>query len=214
MSDLPESARSDVFGPAHSGVGRSVRGSVMLEFVLAFPLVLTLILACMQLAHLWLAKEVVHYAAFCAARASLVCETSEYQGAGQRAAEQVCAWIAEGNTAGEQDKQIPGWGAIPGSGGVSRKTKATIASEGRWNIRATVSHDFALIFPLVGPMIGWGMNPWAKGQEYVEQQPVDSTGNIGDPDRVRYPHLRLTETVILPKPYATVSKMKIPVAGW
>ena len=43
----------------------------MLEFVLAFPLILTLMLACMQFAHMWMAKQVVHYAAYCAARAAL-----------------------------------------------------------------------------------------------------------------------------------------------
>ncbi len=185
----------------------------MLEFVLAFPLILTLMLACMQFAHMWLAKQVVHYAAFCSARAALVCNKGEYQKAGQQAAEQVCAWIVHGHTGGEQDKQVPGWGAIPDSGGVKRKTKTQIEDVGRWNVRATVTFDFALLFPLVGPMIGYDMNPWAYGQEYVEQH-KDATGNIHDIDEVRYPHVRFTEVVVLPKPYVTVSKMGLPAPGW
>jgi len=186
----------------------------MLEFVLVFPIVLTLILACMQFAHIFVAKQLVHYAAFCAARAALVCHQDERQPAGKRAAEQVCAWIVTGRTAGEQDKQIPGWGVIPGSGGVARKTSVRFKDVGRWNVQATVTFDFALIFPLVGPMIGWCMDPWARGQEYVEQKPVDDTGNIGDADMLRYPHMRFTETVVLPKPYVTVSHMGLPASGW
>lgn len=185
----------------------------MLEFVLAFPLMLTLMLACMQFAHLWLAKQVVHYAAFAAARSALVCEPSEYQKAAQQAAEQVCAWVSVGKTAGEADKRIPGWGAIPGSGGVSRKTRAHVEMVGRWNVRATVEHDFALVFPLVGPIIGWGVNPWQPGQEYAEQH-ADATGNIGDAEMVRFPHVRFTETVVLPKPYVTLPKMGLPASGW
>ena len=66
-------------------------GTVMLEFVLAFPLILTLMLGCMQFAHIWMAKQVVHYSAFCAARAALVCHDGERKAAAQQAAEQVCA---------------------------------------------------------------------------------------------------------------------------
>ena len=192
---------------------RACGGSVMLEFVLAFPVVLTLMLACMQFAHLWMAKQVVYYAAFAAARSTLVCQESEYPQAAQQAAEQVCAWISTGKQDGETDKRIPGWGAIPGSGGVARKTRVRVENVGRWNVRATVQHDFALIYPLVGPIMAWGMNPWERGKEYAEQT-TDETGNIGDSEMVRFPHLRLTETVVLPKPYVTLPAMGLPASGW
>lgn len=189
------------------------RGSVMLEFVLAFPLILTLIMACMQFAHIWMGKQVVHYAAYCAARAALVCEKGEYQKAGQQAAEQVCAWVVNGMTAGEVDKQIPGWGEIAGSGGVKRKTRVTVEEEGQWNIKAVVEQDFALIMPVAGPMIGWLTNPWDSGQEYTEQR-ADDSGNIGDADLIRYAHIQFKETVYMPKPYVTLPKMGIPSGGW
>lgn len=201
-------------GPIQSvGSHGRTSGSVMLEFVLAFPLVLTLMLGCMQFAHIWMGKQVVLYAAFCAARAALVCEKGEYREAGQQAAEQVCAWVVNGQTAGEPEKRIPGWGAIPGSGAVGRKTKVQIEDVGQWNVQATVEHDFALIFPIAGPMIAWLTNPWESNREYLEQR-ADQTGNIGDQDLIRYPHLRFKETVCLPKPYVTVPKMGIPSGGW
>jgi len=195
---------------------QKISGSVMLEFVLAFPVILTLMLACMQFAHIWMAKQVVHYAAYCAARAALVCEKGEYHGKDkgpQQAAEQVCAWVGRGMLAGESDKRIPGWGSIPGSGGVRRKTKVTIEELGAWNIKATVENDFALVFPLVGPMIGWGVNPWQSGSEWIEQH-ADETGDIGRADLVQYPHIRFTESVVLPKPYVMLPKSGLPAPGW
>jgi Flp pilus assembly protein TadG len=193
--------------------GQTRSGSVMLEFILAFPLILTLLTACMQFAHLWMGKQVIHYAAFCAARAALVCEPSEYPAAGRQAAEQICAWVVNGKMAGEADKRIPGWGEIPGSGGVKRKTQVTVTEVGQWNVRATVEHDFALVFPVAGPMIGWLVNPWDGGSEYDEQR-ADTSGNVGDGDLIRYPHLKFKETVVLSKPYKTLPRMGIPAGGW
>jgi len=69
--------RSFMRSVAMGRIGKIADGSVMLEFVLAFPIVLTLLLGCMQFAHIWMAKQVVHYSAYCAARAVLVCEKSE-----------------------------------------------------------------------------------------------------------------------------------------
>ena len=48
------------------------RGSVMMEFVIALPVLLALVTGCIQFAHLVAARLVVHYAAYCAARAGLV----------------------------------------------------------------------------------------------------------------------------------------------
>ena len=214
MATLPEATHAVVLAPACPCAERSVCGSVMLEFVLAFPLILTLMLACMQFAHMWMAKQVVHYAAFAAARATLVCQEGEYQQAAQQSAEQVCAWISIGAAPGEADKRVPGWGAIPGSGGVGRKTRVRVEKVGKWNVRATVEHDFALIFPIVGPIIGWGVSPWESGLEYVAQRPIDASGNIGNSDWVHYPHVRFTEVVVLPKPYVTMPRMGLPAAGW
>jgi len=156
---------------------------------------------------------VVHYSAFCAARAALVCHSGERGAAAQQAAEQACAWIAEGTTGGESDKRIPGWGEIPGSGGVSRKTRVRVEDVGRWNVKGTVEHDFALIFPIAGPMIGWLVNPWADGREWLEQRAAD-TGNVGSADLIRQAHLRFKEVAVLPRPYVVLPEMGLPASGW
>ena len=181
-------------------------GSVMLEFVLSFPIVLSLLLACIQFSHIWLARQVVHYSAYCAARATLVSHKGEYQPVAERAAEVVCAWIVKGHSAGESDRVVPGWGGIPGSGAAKRKTRVEIDDSG-WNVSATVEHQFALIVPIAGPMIGWAVNPWRENSEWLETK-ADETGNVGDADILRHPHILFTETVSLPKPYVTVTPTK------
>ncbi len=202
---------------------RDRSGTVMMEVVLAFPLLLTLILGCIQFSHIWVARLVVNYAAYNAARAALVsCEsagevygtfTGDDPNASKRAAEQVCAWVIMGEAPGEVNSSdqvvLPGWGTVPGSGAVARKTRVTIAQDNPWNVTATVSLDFALITPIVGPMIAWGVDPW--GRVAWAERNADMTGNAWRfVDSVEYPHIILQETVVMPKPYITTTPSDWP----
>lgn len=194
--------------------GRS--GSVMLEFVMAFPLILLLMLGCMQITHIWIARQVTVYAAYCAARAALVVPQDEYPAAGKQAAEQVCAWAIIGQAEGEPEKVIPGWGTIPGTGAIGRGTKVVtmIRQVDPWNVSATVTFDFGLVMPVAGPVIGWLVNPWNENSEWLEQR-ADDTGNMHRfVDSVQYPHVRFRETVVLSKPYVTLPLMGVPSGGW
>ena len=230
---------------------RSSSGTVMMEFVIAFPLLVVLMLGIFQFAQIWSARQVVHYAAFCAARAALVtvcgpgggsgpsshwprsqdlpyaglaaqfCQNSiaatrangvpgfartEAEWAGNKAAAQVCSWIVMGSSSSlsNQNLSIPKWGSVPGSGSAERKTRAVVEQTSDWNIRATVEHDFALITPIVGPMIAWGLDPWSAKNPWLVTT-KDVTGDVhAGLDDVPYPHIRLTETVWLPKPYQTI----------
>ena len=55
-----------------AGRFRSERGQALVEYAIVFPLQLVMTLAIIQLAHIFVAKQVVEYAAFCGARAKLV----------------------------------------------------------------------------------------------------------------------------------------------
>jgi len=160
--------------------GRS--GSVMLEFVIAFPLVLTLVFACIQFSQIWIARMVVHYGAFCAARSALVCTTDEYNGASSgpyRAATNVCALLL-------QPWDCPG-----------QRVSTTVVSQPEWNVTATNTYTLSLITPIVGQIIAWGMNPWD------DNSPWATTVN-GHIDSLGYPTITLEESVTLPKPYITM----------
>lgn len=188
-------------------------GAVLLEFVLVAPVLFTVIFFCLQIAHVWMARQVVQYASFAAARSMLTAEESEYRAVAQRSAEQVTAWVVMGQADGEPEKTIPGWGAIPGSGAVERKTSTAVGS-GKWHVEAEVTLDFGLIWPIAGAIIGWGVNPWAFGNEWAEQR-ADETGNRHRfRDTVEYPHIRITETTVLSKPFVTLYPVGLPEGGW
>lgn len=70
------------------------RGSVLMEFIIVCPLMLILISAILQFAHIWIAREITAYAAFCAARAVLTAQAGEQNNAAQCAAEMACSWMA------------------------------------------------------------------------------------------------------------------------
>lgn len=189
-------------------------GSVMLEFALAAPILLALIFFCLQIAHVWLARIVVQYAAYAAARSMVTAHPSEYTRVAQQAGEQVCAWVIMGQASGEREKLIPGWGHIPGSGAVARKTRVEAEILDEWNVKATVELDFGLVYPIAGPIMAWGMNPWAGGNEWREQR-ADATGNRHRyQDSVPYPHVILRETAIMSKPFKTLYPTGVPAGGW
>ncbi len=185
------------------------QGAVLMEFVIAFPVVLVMILGCVQIAHIWAARLVVNYAAFCAARSALTCHKSEYDTTARWAAEEVCKWIVIGEAAGEQQRGLPGWGTVPGSGATRRKVAdVKIEETPNYNVKATVEFHFALVTPIVGPMIAWGVDPWSASDPWAETR-SDATGNAHRfKDTVQYPHIVLKETVALPKPYITVTQTK------
>ena len=166
--------------------GAGSGGSVMLEFVIAFPVILVLIFACVQFAHIWIAKMVTHYAAFCAARTALVCHVSEYGGAPGRAAWEICKLVAV-----EPDDQSA----------VRTTVKSEPETGPTWNVTATVSSQFPLIAPIVGQIIAWSMNPWDENNPWGSDEGARraNTSRSGV-----FPTITLTETVVLPKPYVTV----------
>ena len=169
----------------------------MLEFLISFPLILTLMFGAIQLAHVWMARVVVHYAAYCAARSMLVCKPTEYQSAAERAARHICAWIHVGTESGEFT--LPGWGAIRGSGGYDTATRVTTATDDpEWNVHAEVQHDFGLMVPIVGPILA-ALQP-NPSLELIETAQWDYP----------YPTITLTETVYLSKPYRCTMETKWP----
>jgi Flp pilus assembly protein TadG len=163
-------------------------GAVMLEFVIAFPLVLVLMFACIQFSEIWIARMVVHYGAFCAARTALVCQTSEYNGnnsAPSRAASTNCALLQQS------------WPLRLGDSPADRNS-TQVEDSPTWNVTATTTYTNSLITPIVGQIIAWGMNPWDTNS------PWSTNGFTGNIDSLGYPTIPLVESVTLPKPYKTM----------
>ncbi len=91
-----------------------------MEFVIAFPPWLLLVLGVMQFSMVAIARLVVLYAAHAGARAALVAgnDPVKMQAAAEEAARQVCALVLQVETSSAGRRSIPGWGELPGSGSV------------------------------------------------------------------------------------------------
>lgn len=91
-----------------------------MEFVIAFPPWLLLVLGIMQFSMVAIARLVVFYAAHAGARAAIVAgsDLGKMQAAAEQAARQVCALVLQVETSSAKRRSIPGWGELPGSGSV------------------------------------------------------------------------------------------------
>lgn len=189
------------------------RGSVLLEFLLGFPLVLLLILAVFQFAQMQAARLVVHYAAYCGARAALVHHADEAAEAAGRAAERACAWITlddlpEGGAAGTPF-EVPGWGAVPSSESTSRKTRASYSfADGV--VTVTVTHDFSLVAPLVNEVIAGGLRLWSRDPEVPDAFRAYEADEAAATRPSLYPSLPIMATCKMSKPYTTVNHTVLP----
>ncbi len=174
-----------VFGASGRGqeVASSQRGAVLAEFVICFPLVLFVMLAILQVAHIWIAKSLVHYAAFSAARSALVLTPGEYNGVGSIAAERILSWVAYDQEAVEATTDV--------------------VQGGQWNVTATVGYRHSLVVPIVGPAIAWGLNPWGESRWRTPSRSGSNSDAYGNPT------LLLRDSVTLPKPYRILNQANL-----
>jgi hypothetical protein len=178
---------------------KGASGTVLMEFIMAFPIVLTLMLAVVQFAHICIARQVVHYAAYSAARAAMVTmEGAEATNYAHEAAARICSSITLSESIDDYNNRVNFPGEKAAFDAARRKTRAEIDFNDNWNIKATVEHDFGLVVPIVGQMLGWGLTLWGDNA-YQEQRNA-----LGADDAIHYPHITLTETVLMSKPYKTV----------
>lgn len=202
-------------------------GSVLLETVFAMPIIFVLVMGVLQIAHIWMARQVVKYAAYCAARSTLTSNAVSAHGHAYEAARQVCAWITfsekaeESQDVVEDEVEIPGWGKIPHSGSVDRRLRVEAGLFSAYNLlspwetRATVEFDFPLLMPIAGRMLSFlptvssdelqkglsdGSIDYAVVRGWTGQQNVLASE---EDEANASPYITIRETCILPKPYST-----------
>lgn len=178
-------------------------GQAIAEFAFAFPLQLFIMFAIMQLALVYVAKQVVHYASYSAARSAMVAENPDDAWRRARtAAALVCSPITGTTVSGSgysysaltgprAELSVPGWGRIPKSG-ISYHLKTDVSQptfSGRSEVTVTVDHYYELIFPIVNHAFAW-----------IAGDSRARTGRSGDIYQLGAPHLRLRETTTLAIP--------------
>lgn len=201
---------------------RGEAGQAMAEFAFAFPLQLFVMFAIMQLALVYVAEQVVHYASYTAARSAMVADSAEEAWRrAHTAAALVCSPITGSTIAGSGYSRadltgsraatwVPGWGRVPGSG-ISRALKTYVPppdfSE-RGKVTVTVVHYYELIFPIVNHAFAWFAGD-AAGPGNVGRARYAGEGRSGI-WQVRAPHLRLSETTTLSIPGAEDDVLGMP----
>jgi len=127
-------------------IPRCSRGQALVEYAIIFPVQLMLVLAIIQLAHIFVAKQVLEYSAFCGARAALVDSNAT------RAACIPISGIAGTSGVGSGGSiDVPGWGILPRSRAAEEKTLVDvrqISVDGSDAILCTVLHDYELRVPV------------------------------------------------------------------
>jgi Flp pilus assembly protein TadG len=187
-------------------------GAAMVEFALAFPLQLLVFLLGVQLCLIIVGKQVVNWAAFCAARAEVVGENPA------DAAAFACIPIGGVATSGSAQTaaSLPGWEASsPDFGLLSQRAKEKTLVEvlesrtaGTGRVVARVRYSFEMMIPLANWVIFYGLDGFNPG--LVHMTSVEASGTVPN-DAVAtviggVPHLILQEETVLamldPKPTA------------
>ena len=197
------------------------QGSMMLEFVLTMPILFIVIMLVVQFAQIWIARQMVAYAAFCSARSILsanICERNPFlrqkiERCDHAAARQALAWMGSASSSGRLVK-IPGWGTIPESGAVDKRLKVeSLVEDGKYAY-STVVYSFPLLVPVAGAMVSFLAQHQPEESRYVQyaNRGILFPGWTGETEEFDgVPYVDLTETCVLPLPYSTES---LPLNGY
>ena len=172
---------------------RSERAQALVEYALIFPLQLMMTLAIIQLAHSFVAKQVLDYAAFCGARAAVV--GLSYEDSLRAAAVPISRIAGPSGVIEPDDIVIPGWGLLRRSGAAIEKT---VGPYGRFEIeetdldgepalRCNLTHAVELQVP-IGNVVAYRIADVFLAADDLEQ--------IGGA-----PHLRMDATCTLAQPW-------------
>ena len=175
-------------------------GSVLMESILVFPLLLLLISMILQYAHIWTARQITAYAAYCATRAIMtVPGAEEKQRAANNAAWLACSWMALAS--------LPG--SSPAADGSSKKVHVGKLS-GEMSGGSEISEDEVINLDDGSPQSdevlipGWGTIPGSNSVKARVTTKIESWGeSVGG--KSYEPYVSVTVTFKFP--------LLMPLAG-
>ena len=174
----------------------------MLEAVVVLPLFIFIVFFFVQSAFVWTARQMTVYASYCAARAALVYNPSDYSGNGgvaKRAACEVLGWISFSHK-GRSPVKIPtktGEYQLPVSDDIGEQVSVTIVEDSKGFPTVTAMVDFK--YPLIVPL---------GGLLYVLDSEASGGFDAGTEDGWHY--LKISESYTLPRPYSTKTFPVVP----
>ncbi|MBQ7207262.1 MAG: pilus assembly protein [Lentisphaeria bacterium] len=168
-------------------------GSMLMETVIAMPLLLALTFGALQIAHIHTARQIASYAAYAAARAALSQPEGRIEEEGRKAALRVLAWLAAAPDGVREGVLMPD----PEAKYVKDRLLEFKVTEDNWRCDAELKFAFPLVIPFASQIIGCRLDPvtFTKG----ETGSHISTRRFGD--EFSGPHLVFHERMSLVKPY-------------
>ena len=191
------------------------RGTALMEFVLIMPIFVFMIFCIIQLSLVCMAKQLTHYAAYSAARACIVYNPAEYsdggkfytnKGVAHRAACTALSWLGQ-MPGGENPLNVPGWGAVPGSGYISQQVLIDPSRSQIFTdvsaVKVTVVFRYPLHIPFAGSIIGY-FNAGGKAEgawDIVGLLPTDMPEKMKNNKMGNTPCFMMSESCMLPMPW-------------
>lgn len=172
---------------------RRENGSMLMEAVAVLPLLTALIFGALQMAHIHIARQIVSYAAYAAARATLPLAADDEEEAAREAAQRILCWLVAVPDSTHDGVLMPD----PDSRAVKDRILKLKVTRNDWSRELELQFAFPLVMPLAAQIIARRFNP----VDFTSSEPGShiSTDTFGD--AFEGPHLIFHERISLPKPY-------------
>lgn len=168
-------------------------GSVLMETIMAMPLLIALTFGALQMAHIHIARQVVSYAAYAAARATLPETGGKEEDAARKAAQRILCWLTASAECVHDGVLMPD----PESKAVKDRILEFKVTRADWNREVEFRFAFPLVMPLAAQIIAFQFNP----TDFSKGEAGDHISNRKFGDSFTGPHLVFHERASLPKPY-------------
>ena len=204
---------------------KNCRGAVLLEFVMCFPLLLTLFFFTMQIAQIMITWQVVHYAAYMGARSAMVSNNINRQSRAEKVVKRILAVVSASpvdskeakDRAPDEFSKLDGWGWLPGTKYLEKQVSVDIplTDIDPSGVRCTVKFKMFLHVPVAGSLIGFfarkekdaADKDWEKRleQQAVALNPalIGGVAQTIELDKIKYPYIELESTSVVNIPYGT-----------
>ncbi len=169
------------------------QGSMLMETVIVMPLLVALIFGALQMAHIHAARQIVSYAAYAAARATLSVAKDKEEEEAKKAAQRILCWLVAPPDTLHDGVMMPD----PEAKSVKDRLLEFKVRKNAWNNEVELKFAFPLVMPLAAQIIAYHFNP----TDYSTGETGDhiSTKKFGDD--FTGPHLIFHERMSIPKPY-------------
>ena len=122
---------------------------MLMEAVAILPLLVALIFGALQMAHIHIARQIVSYAAYAAARATLPLAADEEEEAARKAAQRILCWLVAAPDSSRNGVLMPD----PDSRAVKDRILGFNVTQNDWSREIELKFAFPLVMPLAAQII-------------------------------------------------------------